>query len=70
MDRKGKERMGIAWLKAGIWKLRGIRRGFERGHFLQCVRKEVAKRILLQWSEMKKWREELYAVNRCIQMRT
>jgi hypothetical protein len=26
-----KERMGIIWLKAGIWKLRGIRRGFERG---------------------------------------
>jgi hypothetical protein len=23
--------MGIIWLKAGIWKLRGIRRGFERG---------------------------------------
>jgi hypothetical protein len=23
-----KERMGIAWLKAGIWKLRGIRRRF------------------------------------------
>jgi hypothetical protein len=26
-----KERMGIIWLKAGIWKLRGFRRGFERG---------------------------------------
>jgi hypothetical protein len=26
-----KERMGIIWLKAGIWKLRGIRRDFERG---------------------------------------
>jgi hypothetical protein len=26
-----KERMGIIWLKAGIWKLRGIRRKFERG---------------------------------------
>jgi hypothetical protein len=21
------------WLKAGIWKLRGIRRGFERGRY-------------------------------------
>jgi hypothetical protein len=26
--RKG--RMGIIWLKAGIWKLRGIRRGFDK----------------------------------------
>jgi hypothetical protein len=26
-----KERMGIIWCKAGIWKLRGIRRGFKRG---------------------------------------
>jgi hypothetical protein len=26
-----KETMGITWLKAGIWKLRGVRRGFERG---------------------------------------
>jgi hypothetical protein len=25
-----KERMGTIWLKAGIFKLRGIRRGFER----------------------------------------
>jgi hypothetical protein len=25
-----KERIGIMWLKAGIWKLRGIRRGFKK----------------------------------------
>jgi hypothetical protein len=25
------ERRGIIWWKAGIWKLRGIRRVFERG---------------------------------------
>jgi hypothetical protein len=25
-----KKRMGIIWLKPGIWKLRGIRRGFEK----------------------------------------
>jgi hypothetical protein len=24
-----KERMGVIWLKAGIWKLKGIRRGLE-----------------------------------------
>jgi hypothetical protein len=27
-----KERMGIIWWKAGIWKPRGIRKGFERGN--------------------------------------
>jgi hypothetical protein len=26
-----KEKMGIIWLKAGIWKIRRIRSGFERG---------------------------------------
>jgi hypothetical protein len=26
-----KERMGIIWLKARIWKVRGIGKGFERG---------------------------------------
>jgi hypothetical protein len=26
-----KKRMGKIWLKEWIWKLRGIRRGFERG---------------------------------------
>jgi hypothetical protein len=25
------ERMGIIWLKAGIWKLRGIRRVVDKG---------------------------------------
>jgi hypothetical protein len=33
-----KERMGIIWPKAGIWKLRGIGRGFERGRCLLCLR--------------------------------
>jgi hypothetical protein len=48
-----KERMGIIWLKAGIWKLRGIRR---------VLREEgapYAKHVLLKCSETKKkWREE------------
>jgi hypothetical protein len=33
-----KERMGITWLRVGIWKLRGIRRGFERGRWPLCPR--------------------------------
>jgi hypothetical protein len=26
-----KERNGIAWWRIGIWKMRGIRKGFEKG---------------------------------------
>jgi hypothetical protein len=32
-----KERMGIIWWKTGIWKLRKIRRGFERGRCPLCL---------------------------------
>jgi hypothetical protein len=49
--------MGI-WWKAGIWKLRGIRRGFERGRSPLCLGKEDAKYIVLKCFETKKWREE------------
>jgi hypothetical protein len=43
-----KERMGIIWLKARIWKLGGIRRGIDR-----CLGEEDAKHILLKWPEKK-----------------
>jgi hypothetical protein len=49
-----KERMGIIWLKAGIWKLRGIRRGFERRRCALCLGEEDVKQILLKCSEPKK----------------
>jgi hypothetical protein len=48
-----KERMGIIWLKTGIWKLRGIGRGFERGRCPLCLGEEDAKHILLKCSETK-----------------
>jgi hypothetical protein len=51
--------MGIIWLKAGIWKLRGIRRGFERGRCPLCLAEEVDKHVLLKFPETKKWSEEL-----------
>jgi hypothetical protein len=53
-----KEGMGIIWLKAGIWKLRGIRRGFEKGRCPLCWEEKNAKHILLKCKESKKWREE------------
>jgi hypothetical protein len=52
------ERMGIIWLKAGIWKLRGIRRGFARGRCPSCLGEEDAVHIALKCSETKEWREE------------
>jgi hypothetical protein len=48
---RGKERMGIIWLTAGIWKLRGVRRGFERGRCHLCLGEEDAKHILLKCPE-------------------
>jgi hypothetical protein len=53
-----KERMRIIRLKAGTWKLRGIRRGFDRGSCPLCLGQEDAKHILLKFPETKKWREE------------
>jgi hypothetical protein len=55
---KRNERMGIIWLKAGIWKLRGIRRGFERGRCPLCLGEGDAKHVLLKCSQTKKWIEE------------
>jgi hypothetical protein len=54
-----KERMGIIWLKAGIWKLRGIRRGFGKGRCPNVLGEEDAKHIPLKCLETKKWSEEL-----------
>jgi hypothetical protein len=35
------ERSGLAWFKTGIWKLRGMRKGFEKGRVLYVVRKKI-----------------------------
>jgi hypothetical protein len=40
-----KNRTGIAWPKAGIWKLSGIRRGSERGRCPISLGQEDAKYI-------------------------
>jgi hypothetical protein len=39
------ERMGLAWLKAGIWELRGSRRGFWRERCTPYLGEEDAKNI-------------------------
>jgi hypothetical protein len=48
----------IKW-KAGIWKLRGIRRGFERGRFPLCLGEEDAKYIVLKCSECKSGKKNM-----------
>jgi hypothetical protein len=49
-----KEKMGIIWRKAGIWKLRRIRRSFERGRCPLCLAEEDAKHIILKCLGTKK----------------
>jgi hypothetical protein len=43
-------------MKAGVWKLRGIRRGWERGTCPLCRGNENVKHILLSCPETRKWR--------------
>jgi hypothetical protein len=49
---------GLAWFKTGIWKLRHMRKGFEKGRCPLCSEDEDAIHILLKCLEMRKWREQ------------
>jgi hypothetical protein len=40
------ERNGLAWFKTGIWELKGMRRGFEKGRCPLCREEEYAIHIL------------------------
>jgi hypothetical protein len=48
------ERSGLAWFRTGIWKLRGMRKGFEKGRCPICSEDEDAIHILLKCSETRK----------------
>jgi hypothetical protein len=50
-----KERSGIAWLIAGIWQLKGVRRNADKGRCPLCFGKEDVKHILLECKETKHW---------------
>jgi hypothetical protein len=54
-----KERSRIAWLIAGIWQLKGVRRNADKGGCPLCFEKEDVKHILLECKETKYWREKL-----------
>jgi hypothetical protein len=51
------KRSGLAWFRNGIQKLRGMRKGFEKGRCPICSEDEDAVHILLKCSETRKWRE-------------
>jgi hypothetical protein len=51
-----RERSGIAWLIAGIWQLKGVRRNADKGRFALCFEEEDAKYVLLEWQETEHWR--------------
>jgi hypothetical protein len=46
-----KERIGVIWWKAGIWKLKGIKGGLEKGRCPLCGGDEDEKHILLKCKE-------------------
>jgi hypothetical protein len=52
------ERSGLACFKTGIWKLRGMRKGFEKGRCPLCSEDEDATHILLKCLETRKWTEQ------------
>jgi hypothetical protein len=54
-----KERSGIAWLIAGIWQLKGVRRKADKGRCPLYFEKEDVEHILLECKETKYWREKL-----------
>jgi hypothetical protein len=49
--------MGIIWLKAGIWDLRGIMRGSGKGRCPVSLRKGDAKHMVVKCPEPRKWSE-------------
>jgi hypothetical protein len=55
-----KQRMRTIWLKEGIRKLRGIRRGSDRGRYHLGLGGGDAKHMLLRYAETKKWRELIF----------
>jgi hypothetical protein len=44
-------RKGAAWMKAGIWRVRGIKTGTDKGSFLLCVENEDINHPLLRFPQ-------------------
>jgi hypothetical protein len=52
-----KDRSGIAWFRAGIWKLRGMSKGLENGRCSHLMKDTV--HVLLKCPETRRLREHL-----------
>jgi hypothetical protein len=52
------ERNGVGWMKAEIWKLRGLRSGTDKGSCPFCLGKWDAKHTLMRCPGAKVWRIE------------
>jgi len=50
-----KERNCVAWLLAGMWKLKGIRRNADKGRFPLYLSEVDVKHILLDCLETRSW---------------
>jgi hypothetical protein len=55
-------RSWLAWFWKEVWKLKGLRGGFERGTCLLCRPEESAPHILLNCQKAKRWREKFLSV--------
>jgi hypothetical protein len=53
------ERRDMASWRLGIWKLRGCRKGIEKGICPLCLGKEDIKHILLECPETTNWGKEI-----------
>jgi hypothetical protein len=53
------DRRCMACWRLGIWKLRGSRKGVEKGTCPLCLGKEDTKHILLECPETNDWRMEM-----------
>jgi hypothetical protein len=53
------DRMGTAWFRSGICKLRGMKKGLEIGRCTVCNGEEDAVHILLKCPETRRLREHL-----------
>jgi hypothetical protein len=51
-----KERHGTAWLLAGVWQLKWLRRNSHNGKCPLCLEEEDVKHILLDCSDSRNWR--------------
>jgi hypothetical protein len=56
-DTNFREKRGIAWLGAGMWKLKGVRKTVDKGKWPLQLGEKAVRHILLSCLENSNWRE-------------